>query len=85
MRLIRILLPCLVATACPGLAHADASRPQFFPAAQPPALINQKLAVRTTLLCNDSYAVLASGVTHGPLWSAEHPTPASLAEAAQTH
>lgn len=41
--------------------------------------------MRTTLLCNDGYASLASGVTHGPLWSTEHPTAASLAEAAQTH
>ncbi|MGI4747988.1 MAG: DNA/RNA non-specific endonuclease [Janthinobacterium lividum] len=85
MHLIRILLPRLIAASCPGFAYADASCPQFFPAGQPPALINQKLAVRTTLLCNDAYASLASGVTHGPLWSAEHPTAASLADAAQTH
>ncbi|WP_239479407.1 DNA/RNA non-specific endonuclease [Lichenicola cladoniae] len=36
-------------------------------------------------MCNDAYASLASGVTHGPLWSAEHPTATWLAEAAQTH
>ena len=35
-------------------------------------------------LCNDAYASLASGVTHGALWSAEHPTAASLAAASAT-
>ena len=51
---------------------------------QPPRLVNSKLAQRTTLLCNQAYAVLASGVTHGALWSAEHPTAAILAEASRT-
>ncbi len=58
--------------------------PQFFPAGEPPALLNPKLEQRTTLLCNDAYAVLASGATHGALWSAEHPTRASLEQASQT-
>lgn len=58
--------------------------PQFFPSGAPPRLLNPKLEQRTTLLCNDAYASLASGVTHGALWSAEHPTSASLAEAGQT-
>ena len=47
-------------------------------------LVNPRLAQRTTLLCNDAYAALASGITHGALWSAEHPTAASLAEAGET-
>lgn len=29
---------------------------------------------QTTLLCNESYVVLVSAITHGPLWSAEHLT-----------
>ena len=49
-----------------------------------PLLLNAKLAPRTTLLCDDGYAVLASGITHGALWSAEHPTAASLAAARAT-
>ena len=52
--------------------------PQFFLDGQLPALVNARLVQRTTLLCNDAYAALASGVTHGPIWSAEHPTAASL-------
>jgi endonuclease G len=58
--------------------------PQFFPDGEPPALLNPKLSQRTTFLCNDAYAVVAPGVTHGAIWSAEHPTADSLAEARQT-
>lgn len=65
---------CLAQTICPQLVLAG----------QYPVLVNQKLAARTTPLCNASYAVLASGITHGPLWSAEHPTRASLQGAGQT-
>lgn len=65
-----------------ALAQAPACR-QFSPG-QLPALTNAKLVPRTTLLCNDGYAALASGVTHGTLWSAEHPTAASLAAARAT-
>jgi endonuclease G len=75
----------LLLLALPARASAQQTTcPQFFPAGEPPALLNPKLAQRTTLLCNDAYASLASGVTHGALWSAEHPTRASLAEAGQT-
>ncbi len=52
--------------------------PWFFPGGQPPSLVNPKLDSRTTLLCNDAYAALASGTTHGALWSAKYPTAASL-------
>lgn len=68
--------------ATPMSAIAQAvSCPQFFPGGQPPVLLNPKLAQRTTMLCNDAYAVLASGVTHGPLWSAERPTAATVSTA----
>ena len=69
----------------PALAHAQAPAcPQLFAGGQPPALLNPKLGQRATLLCNDAYAVLASGVTRGALWSAEHPTAASLDAARDT-
>jgi endonuclease G len=68
-----IASPALAAPACP----------QFFADGQPPTLLNQKLEARTTTLCNDAYAVLASGVTRGALWSAEHLTTDSLAKAAK--
>jgi endonuclease G, mitochondrial len=58
--------------------------PALFAGGQPPALLNPKLGQRTQGLCFDAFAVLASGVTRGPLWSAEHPTAASLAAARGT-
>lgn len=79
MTIIRLFTLILAMLACPAVAFAQfASCPQFFPGGQPPALLNPRLAQRATLLCNDAYAVLASGATHGALWSAEHPTAASL-------
>ena len=76
LRPLLLLNLLLIATAT--AAAQPATCPQFFPGGQPPALVNPKLAQRSTLLCNDAYAVLASGITHGALWSAEHPTRASL-------
>ena len=55
--------------------------PQFFPGGQPPVLADARLAQRTTLLCNEGYAALASGITHGAIWSAERLTAASVAAA----
>ncbi len=52
--------------------------PALFAGVHPPALLNPKLAQRTHGLCYDAFAVLNSGITSGPLWSAEHPTAASL-------
>jgi len=80
MIILRLLSLGLVLLAAPTASFAqEATCQQLFPGGQPPALVNARLAPRTTLLCNDAYAVLASGLTHGPLWSAEHPTAASLA------
>ncbi|HXE18659.1 MAG TPA: DNA/RNA non-specific endonuclease [Castellaniella sp.] len=55
-----------------------------FAGGQAPVLLNAKLAPRTTPLCYQAYAVLASGVTRGPLWSAEHLTAQGLANARAT-
>ncbi len=83
--LARFLLLASALLAAPALAFAQASTcPQLFSGGQPPALLNPKLGQRTTLLCNDAYAVLASGVTRGAVWSAEHPTAASLETARGT-
>ena len=84
--LARVGLLALGLSAAGGrvlLAEAPAC-PQFFAGGQPPALVNSRLAQRTTLLCNDAYAVLASGVTHGAIWSAERPTAATVAAARDT-
>ncbi len=80
-RILSLALALLAPVA--ALAQAPAC-PRFFPGGEAPALVNPRLAQRTTLLCSDAYAVLASGLTHGALWSAEHPTAASLEAARGT-
>jgi len=81
----RLVTLALALLASPALASARAPTcPQLFAGGQPPALLNPKLGQRTTLLCNDAYVVLASGVTRGAVWSAEHPTVASLDAARAT-
>lgn len=59
-------------------AFAASSCNDFSPNDQPPVLNNAKLGAKTRLLCYSDFAVLHSGVTHGPLWSAEHLTPDHL-------
>ena len=85
MTTARLIPLSLVLLVLPIAALAGtASCPRFFPGGGAPALVNPKLAQRTTLLCNDAYAVLASGVTHGALWSAEHLTAADVEAARHT-
>jgi len=82
--MIARLLPLALMLSAPAAAFAQPACPQFFPAGQAPALTNARLGQRTTLLCNDAYALLASGVTRGALWSAEHLTAASVEAARET-
>ena len=81
---VRLLPLAFLLAASLQVRAASAACPQFYPGGQPPVLVNPKLQSRTTVLCNDAYAALASGVTHGALWSAEHPTAASLEAARGT-
>lgn len=46
----------------------------FVGGAEPPTLVNPRLATRARGLCFLGYAVLHSGATRTPLWSAEHLT-----------
>ncbi len=80
------LLPLVLALlSAPIAALAQpAMCPAFFTDGSPPALLNVRLGQRATLLCNDAYAVLASGVTHGALWSAEHLTADGIEAARRT-
>lgn len=80
-RCVGVIVAFLLATA----AHAsDTACPQLFQGSQAPDLIDSSLAERTTVLCNDAYSVIASGVTKGPLWSAEHLTATQIADAQNT-
>ena len=82
---LRFLLAlCLLPASAAAQPATAVNCPQFFPGGRPPALVNAKLQPRTTLLCNDAYAVLASGITRGALWSAEHLTAAGVAAARDT-
>lgn len=80
---LALLLGLLWALCAVPMAQADTCQ-QIFAGGRPPVLLNAKLAQRTTALCNAAFAVLASGVTRGPLWSAEHLTAGSLAMARDT-
>jgi endonuclease G len=51
---------------------------QFSPRGEPPVLTNAKMATKARLLCYSDFEVLHSGITHGPMWSAEHLTRAHL-------
>ncbi len=79
IRALRVLL-CLSPACAPTLAQAEGCA-QLFAGQQPPALLNAKLAQRAMPLCNAFYASLDSGLTRGPLWSAEHLTADSVARA----
>ncbi|WP_046867061.1 DNA/RNA non-specific endonuclease [Microvirga massiliensis] len=80
-------LAVLGSLACLGAA-SDASAqtggecPQFFAQGQAPTLANERLAAKTRVLCYSFFAVLHSGVTRTPLWTAEHLTREDLRRAA---
>lgn len=63
------------------VASANDACTSIHPGGQVPVLTNQKLAPKTRYLCFEDFAVLHSGITHTPLWSAEHLTRDSLASA----
>jgi endonuclease G len=55
--------------------------PALFADGRVPVLVNPKLAARTEFLCFEAFAVLHSGVSRTPLYSAEHLTRDSIAAA----
>lgn len=83
-RSLRCLLPLLALLVWMAGSAQAAECGQIFAAGRPPTLLNPRMAARTTFLCNAAYAALASGVTRGPLWSAEHLTAPALTQAHAT-
>jgi endonuclease G len=76
-----IFRPAVVAAALAlaicGSAGAKTDRPacpEHFQDGRAPVLVEPKLTPRTSTLCYAGYAVLFSGLTRTPLWSAEHLT-----------
>ncbi|POR45726.1 endonuclease G [Paraburkholderia eburnea] len=67
------LFACL-AMAFAGHAFAAPACSAFVPDGQFPTITNPRMAPKTRMLCYSDFVVLHSGITHGPLWSAEHLT-----------
>ncbi|MDN7351021.1 DNA/RNA non-specific endonuclease [Acetobacter senegalensis] len=67
-----LLLACILAAVSDHAVAAETNCSDFGAENRLPVLINNRLATGTKLLCNRGYAVLASSVSHGPLWAAEH-------------
>ena len=63
-----------------GVASAGTACPNFFIDGKNPTL-NSSLTSRTTEVCHTEYVLLASGVTKGPLYSAQHLTAQQVAGA----
>ncbi|MBP1180302.1 endonuclease G [Methylobacterium sp. PvR107] len=83
MRRRRVFCAAIVAVAALGAAPAPADEacPGLFADGRAPVLTNPKLAAQTVPLCFEAFAVLHSGMARTPLYSAEHLTRASVAEA----
>lgn len=75
------LVAGVLALATP-LAWADCA--DLFASGKQPVIDDDALTQRTTLVCYEDYALDASGITKGPLWSAEHLTAAQMAGADET-
>lgn len=71
----------LAVLALSAPARSQETCPALFAGGLAPVLTNAKLAARTVPLCFEAFAVLHSGVTRTPLYSAEHLTRASVADA----
>ena len=65
-----------------GAANATEC-PQHYVEGKAPVIINPKAAVKTTEICYEAFAVMHSGITRTPLWSAEHLVRSNI-EAAQS-
>lgn len=75
-RFLHMLRPLVFSLALLASASvlADTACPQHFAAGQRPVVTSPKLQPRTQEVCFKAYAVLHSGLTHTPLYSAEHLT-----------
>jgi endonuclease G len=66
---------------CASSVLAGTACPQHFTEGQPPVISNPKLKPRTREVCFAAFALLHSGISRTPLYSAEHLTRARLEEA----
>jgi len=81
-RHLRVAHAALLLLVLPFAGHAASTNcPSLFQGGKAPDLIDTSLAERTTTICYNAYSMDASGVTKGPLWSAEHLTAEQIADA----
>lgn len=80
----RILVAFLALALSGPAVAAPTACPEHFVAGQAPDLVDSKLEPRTRPLCYSAFAVLHSGLTRTPLWSAERLTRESLEGARAT-
>ena len=61
-------------------SHVFAAAPcsQFVPDGLFPTLTNPRMMPKARMLCYSDFVLVHSGITHGPLWSAEHLTRAHV-------
>lgn len=70
--MIRRFILCIgFAAFTSGLAQANDCQ-SHYAGGQPPEITNPKMTSKTQALCYEAFAVMYSGVTRTPLWSAEH-------------
>ncbi|WP_239700566.1 DNA/RNA non-specific endonuclease [Massilia sp. 9096] len=84
-RHVRAHAPAVAASsqAAPQGAPEKQSCGDHFVGGDAPQFTNQKLAADTRELCFNVFTVMHSGITHTPLWSAEHLEAANVAAAQQ--
>ncbi|MFM0322321.1 DNA/RNA non-specific endonuclease [Caballeronia glebae] len=76
---IKTFAAALLAFVCVSACASDC--PQFSPNGQAPVVVNSKMRASTQEVCYTDFTLLHSGITKGPLWSAEHLTASSVDQA----
>ncbi len=76
-----VLLIFLLAAIPSTAAAAGSACPQFFAGGAAPVIEKPSMIARTAELCYSDFSLMHSGITAGPLWSAEHLTAAGIIEA----
>jgi endonuclease G, mitochondrial len=76
---IKAFIATLFATVCVSATASDC--PQFSPNGRAPIVTNTKMRAATQEICYSDFTLLHSGITHGPLWSAEHLTAQGVEDA----
>jgi endonuclease G len=74
LKRLKLLMPMallLLSTAC---STKPPSCDQHFADGTPPIITKESLTSKTQMLCFEGYAVMHSGVSRTPIWSAEHLT-----------